>query len=660
MALPNMAMIPSGYKPTKLYSVLPTPAVSDVELIANGDFATNSNWTKDTGWSISGGSLNYNGPASSTSNSRQLISSYSLSKLYEVTYTISVVSGGAYVSLGYGPLTTRTVSGTYTEQGYFNDSGTFNGYLRIYSSGASEFSISNISVKEFTVLDADFTVTRATPATRVNQQGLIETPNFIESGELVTNGDFSNGSVGWSVGSQWTVANGAASLVGDGNNNTLGYPLTLIQFRTYKVTFDVLAISGRGKIQMQSAISNEYSTTGSKVFYVYMANNPFPNADFSRRTGVVSMTITNISIVEVETEDIPRLDYTDGTCPVLLTEPQSTNFIPYSNGLNQGFFTKANTTITPNQDIAPSGLNEAWLVSAVGSSPRISSNGAFGSGNFSLSWFVKKKTSSYFKLRLYNGATNHDAIFDLENGTLTSGNGSIKSYVNGWYRCTLNYDTTAAHSAQAYVSDTSTGSIYMWGNQIEPLPYSTSIIPTSGIAATRNKDIVNNAGTSATYNSTEGVLFVEMATFADDDNSFRFISLNDGTPNNAVKFVFHFNTVYAETVVGGVNQGTTSYVFPSITSKNKIAFKYKENNFSFWVNGAEVGTDLVGSVLAANTLNNLSFDRGDSASPFYGKTSQVQVFNTALSDFDLQNLTSNATAYATYETMRTSLNFNIQ
>ena len=120
--------------------------VLGAELVVNGDFATDSDWLKDTGWTISGDALNFDG--SSSNNSRQLLSGYSTSKIYQVTYTITVTSGGAYVNLGYNSLTTRTISGTYTEEGAFLDGGAFNGYIRVFSTGASEFSISNISVKE--------------------------------------------------------------------------------------------------------------------------------------------------------------------------------------------------------------------------------------------------------------------------------------------------------------------------------------------------------------------------------------------------------------------------------------------------------------------------------------------------------------------------------
>ena len=44
----SLIQIPSGYKNGKLYSVKPTPTYGS-ELVTNGDFATDSNWSKGSG-----------------------------------------------------------------------------------------------------------------------------------------------------------------------------------------------------------------------------------------------------------------------------------------------------------------------------------------------------------------------------------------------------------------------------------------------------------------------------------------------------------------------------------------------------------------------------------------------------------------------------------
>ena len=647
MALPNMAMIPSGYKPTKLYSVLPTPE-NGSELITNGDFSNGStDWTIESNWTIAGGVANGNGANGTSQELTQ--GGLTSGKTYSITYEIK-----NYVS---GVVKTRKPAGTFRSgNGVYAENLTASASGLTFQGGNFNGSITNISAKEVLVSDADFTVTRASSATRVNEQGLIETPEFIESGEFVTNGDFSNGSVGWFVGSQWTVANGAASLVGDGSNSSLSYPLTLIQFKTYKVTFDVLAISGRGKLQMQTGITNEYTTTGSKVFYVYIANNPNTSANFARKNGVVSMTITNISIVEVEREDIPRLDYTDGGCPVLLTEPQRTNNLLYSQELDNAWWLKSNVTITPNTSTSPDGALNAQTLTSIAINSVVYRTGiACGS----LSFFAKDIDLSIGKFRI--SVDNVGVCLWNKDGTLYSVNGGTATngvdYGNGWFRFAFNV-TSGSVVNYGIGNGSGSESILVFGLQNEPsATYPTSYIPTNGTSVTRNQDIVNNAGTSATYNSTEGVLFAEVAALADDVTS-RSICLSDNTSNNRILFRYEgSNLIRGFIVSSSTIQAAFSFTHNNINNL-KFAIKWKINDFALWVNGVEVATDTSGNTPTG--LKELALDNGGGGQIFFGKTSQVQVFNTALSDFDLLNLTSNATAYATYETMRTSLNFNIQ
>jgi hypothetical protein len=90
---------------------------------------------------------------------------------------------------------------------------------------------------------------------------------------------------------------------------------------------------------------------------------------------------------------------------------------------------------------------------------------------------------------------------------------------------------------------------------------------------------------------------------------------------------------------GGATQNDFIYTLSNEEEFNKIAFKYKVNDFSLYVNGSLVATDLNGSVVAANTFTTLKFQRGDSSNDFYGKIKNLQVFNKALTDRELEILT---------------------
>ena len=636
MALPNMAMIPSGYKPTKLYSVLPTPENGSEE-VTNGDFATDSDWIKLSGVTISGGMAN--APFSSSGNIiRQSSTVLDINKTYRYEFTILNYVSGNIKFAGFIGSANESGNGTYV--GYAKPSDINNMVLF----GSFEGSIDNVSVKEVIVADADFTVTRATPATRVNQQGLIETPEFIIGGDIITNGDFSDGTTDWTFSDSAFLTSLGAQITTVPSVGYIQQLLALVIGKKYKITYEITE-KNSGNLKFDSAIDNSLNTSiGFHSKYFEADTTQFT---ISRTGSNVDITIDNISVVEVERNNIPRLDYTDGTCPVLLTEPQSTNLIFYSEDFSSGAWTvQSGITLTANTTdvLSPSGLYNANKV--------VSTDAARGFFYPSLNVTSDATRTIYLK-----GSVGGETVLIKD----SSGFGGSTSHTltTDWAR----YEHKTVNDGNTYqglfVDDISVGTIYAWGAQIEALSYATSYMPTNGSTVTRNQDIVNNAGTSATYNSEEGTFFVECARDSNDGNTGG-VQINDGTVNNSLRLFFNqTDTISVITRIGGSNDVVkTAQAITSSTAMNKFALVWKLNDYKLYYNGSELWSDTSANVYPIGTLNVIDFQ--NQSTPFNGKTSQVQVFNTALSDFDLQNLTSNATAYATYETMRTSLNFNIQ
>jgi hypothetical protein len=241
-----------------------------------------------------------------------------------------------------------------------------------------------------------------------------------------------------------------------------------------------------------------------------------------------------------------------------------------------------------------------------------------------------------------------------------SGINTTFTLTDDWARYEITETATGTYVDAGIIQGVVNDFIYMYGAQVEELDYSTSYIPTFNATFTRNQDIVNNAGTSATYNSVEGTLFVEAARDSNDGNNGGF-QINDGTSANNIRLFFNQTDTFSViTTVGGVNNVVkTANPITSSTVLNRLAVTWKLNDYKIWANGLQVASDTSAAVYPIGTLNNL--DLINQINDYFdGKTSQIQVFNTALSDFDLLNLTSNATSYASYEIMRTSLNFNIQ
>ena len=179
----------------------------------------------------------------------------------------------------------------------------------------------------------------------------------------------------------------------------------------------------------------------------------------------------------------------------------------------------------------------------------------------------------------------------------------------------------------------------IYGAQLEQGSYATSYIPTSGSTATRSADFCINSGTSAEFNDSEGVLFAEISALA-DDLTYRGISIGDGTASNVVRIYYEnvSNRFTANIKYAGVSQATMIYTFTDITINSKISVKYKENDFALWVNGFEVETDTSGSTPTG--LDVLQFDTGTGGDDFYGNTKQLMTFKTALTDSELETLTS--------------------
>ena len=242
----------------------------------------------------------------------------------------------------------------------------------------------------------------------------------------------------------------------------------------------------------------------------------------------------------------------------------------------------------------------------------------------------------------------------LNIGSVVSGIGNVIDFGNGWFRCSATYTASPAQTqfyiveslmqdsnTSSYQGDGSSG-LHLWGFQAEAASYNTSYIKSnSGSATTRSAETANNSGDASTFNDSEGVLMAEISALADDGTS-REITLSDGSTSNRIIIEYSSisNRLSSYFVLGGSNQVSFQYNMSDTTINSKILFKYKLNDFSLWVDGFEVLTDPSGNIFTQGTLNKLNFDRGTGGNPFYGSTKQIQYFDSALNDSDLETLTS--------------------
>ena len=210
-----------------------------------------------------------------------------------------------------------------------------------------------------------------------------------------------------------------------------------------------------------------------------------------------------------------------------------------------------------------------------------------------------------------------------------------------WQRVVV---TGTANNAvtRALITGDANCQIFIWGAQLEQQSYATSYIPTVGSTVTRSAESANSSGNSDLFNSTEGVLYTEISALS-DDGTFRMLSISDGTNDNRVRINYTSSTeqLQGRLVTGGVTQADIIKSSAGVTTFHKAALQYKANEVKFFVDGTQVGsTDTSASVPSANTFDTLNFNGGSGTNIFYGKAKGVAVFKEALTDIELEKLTS--------------------
>ena len=369
-----------------------------------------------------------------------------------------------------------------------------------------------------------------------------------------------------------------------------------------------------------------------------------------------SATVNKDGLIETVGSGEPRIDYKDDSKGALKLEPSRSNLITYSNEFtNSSVWGAVNTTFTDNETQSPSGLLTGKLTRNVTtfSCIRDTTVSTVLGTTYVFSAFYKKDTETTINHGVLNETTGYVTFnFDTETISITRNDNSntistdgfgFEKYANGWYRVYLKF-VRKAGSLQLQVARQDSGvigqSTFIYGAQLEAnSSYATSYIPTSGGAVTRVADVCNNGANEQVINSTEGVLYYEGSALADDGTDRR-ITLSDNSLNNAINFGYSrfSGNINSEVISGGVLQ-TSGFGATGVTQENnnKFALSWGGGTFKFYINGVQKQTAPVTSPIG---MNNLRFSAGNGSLIMFSNTKDLRVYNTALTDQELINLTT--------------------
>ena len=670
MSLLNKASIittPTAYAEDYLYSIKPAYALGS-ELVTNGDFSDGTNnWTPNANATLS------------VENGRLKVAISGAGSGYPLQ-NITTEVGKKYKITANAFIGTATKVSLYSAVFGFNDLSADGSYdltfvatststqIRLYVYGDGNYGFwDNVSVKEIT--DADFDFDRNSTGTRVNEDYLIEDVpyNFVTYSEDFTQWTIQSGTTVTSNTTETLSPSGeynASKIVGNGTSGIFNSGLSSIGGTNTKSIYIKGTEAGQvvylkdpnqtvnNKVLTLTTEWQRYTLTESQTsdFGIWIDDIP-TSGIYMWGAQVVKGDQPKDYLKTTDRLDIPRIDYTNGE-PSILLEPSRTNNVTNSNNS----FTANNTTITYNNINSPEGIQNAFKVECTSSGTAVfarTASIAF-TDPVTFSVFVKYGNAQYLQF-LDSVSGNHFLNFDVEKGEIgTSGSdtvGTFVEYPNGWYRVSATFSGLASSSTfRLYISNSNSAGYgsgtatvgdfyYAYGWQVENGSYATSLIHTSGSAVTRSADVANNAGNSDLINSTEGVLYAEIKALADDGTN-RTIALNKDT-NDRIQL--YFNTSTNGLSIFYKAQGTTSFIMnetlSDATEFNKVAFKWKANDFALWVNGTETDTVSSGVTSNADTLNALEFEMFNDNSTFYGNAKMVAVFKEALSDTELECLT---------------------
>lgn len=395
--------------------------------------------------------------------------------------------------------------------------------------------------------------TGTTPVTAVEQPvGLIldKSQGLALGPELVTNGDFSAGTTGWTGtnvtlsienGMLKAVSNAAGSAV-VAQNATL--PLTgrvLSRYYVQPPAGRSVAVFVRNNAA-QSAIT----TTGVYQSVVQPAGTT--EAIAFLWTAAAAGEIAYFDDITVRT--IAGNHASQSTAASRPTYRARYNLLTYSEQFdNAVWFRQALAGVTANAAVAPDGTTTADLVIADNTSTsthRIASTPAvttISGTSYTFSVYAKK-SGAYEGLALTVDAPAVYVAFDLTNGVAGAG-GTITNVGNGWFRCSVTFtagastlcrvwtfDTYANAAAQAAWTGNGTTGILLWGAQL-----------------------LTAADVTATGNAYQRIA---AATVYDTAPVFRPYLAFDGVDDSLSTAAINFSTTQKMTLFAGVTKNTDS------------------------------------------------------------------------------------------------------
>ena len=489
------------------------------EKVTNGDFATDSDWIKETGWTISGGTANRTNTGTFTALQQNILTS---GKTYKVTFTISSITSGEIYGIRLGSnyiLRDKSTTGTYTGYGTANGS-----TLSIMGNQTFAGSVDNVSIKE--VQGNPATMTNMLEGNITNQYPLTKIRNYYRMGDGILDGYpiiqdqtspnlahipttnlVPNSNTFSSVSSTLTPNYGispdgsqnSTRVQASGTNSGIRITISDSSNNAYAYSVFVKGISGEtvnvrvetSPYSLLTQYNFELNGEWQRIESVLTASNTHTQKNFYV-TKLGSSTATDFQVygsqIEKQSQATAYIK-SDGIAAV--RKSSTTNLVNYSEDFSQSDWNKQNISITPNYSTSPFGTNNATrflTTSNVASFLQVLSLSILNSTSYTISVYAKSN-NGLNKFRFY---------------TSTAGTSSEFTTTSDWQRFEFNITSTGTSSNIGLrgVSGSETD-IIIFGFQIEEQTQAETYAKTTGLPVTIDLFTENNYGTMTNQSSSD-------------------------------------------------------------------------------------------------------------------------------------------------------------
>jgi hypothetical protein len=433
--------------------------------------------------------------------------------------------------------------------------------------------------------------------------------------------------------------------------------------------FTQTGTTGRTNIRIATANGvSSYLGNGTSGVYVWGAMLQEGNVATEYIPTVASIRTKFAGITQdgSSASNIPRLDYTNSSCPSILVEPQRTNLVLRSNELTNVYYDTSGATIAQSSTdflngekaflLGETSLNSQHFISTISTLPQVIGT------TYTYSCYLKKGSGSaapdIVRLRAFYG--ENFANFNISTGQVLSTSSqltsaSITSISNGYYRCSITWVGVTASSTYAviylinntnnlnlsvsYVGNVN-ANVFVAGWQYEVGANATSYIPTVASTVTRNADVISKTGISSLIGQTEGTLYAEV-NVNNWTNLSRIFSISDGTSTNRIMTLFNTSNRFRVIIdnLGGAAQADISSSSLS-NGIHKIAVGYKANDVVFYVDGVLVGSDTSATIPTCSAVYLGKIETSASSNFLDDRINSAILFKTRLTNAELATLTT--------------------